>query len=64
MSVQRAAGWILDKYYSEFSFYNPYLDKLTLPRQRKMSAKMYDSDGQSGIQVHLQKISPYKNLIS
>lgn len=50
MSVQRAAAWILDKYYSEFPYYNPYLDRVTLPKQKK-GLKVYDSDGQSGIHV-------------
>lgn len=44
MSVQRAAAWILDKYYTEFPIYNPYLDRLTGARNRK-GVKVYDIDG-------------------
>ena len=50
MSVQRAAAWVLDKYYTEFPIYNPYLDRVTSSRHRK-GVKMYDFDGQSGINV-------------
>jgi vang-like len=46
MSVQRAAAWVLDIYYTEFPIYNPYLDRITANRQRKGS-KMYDMDGSS-----------------
>lgn len=49
MSVQRAAAWILDKYYTEFSIYNPYLDRLTNTVRHRPGAgkgvKMYDVDG-------------------
>jgi hypothetical protein len=58
MSVQRAAAWVLDKYYSEFSIYNPYLDRVSASRHRK-GVKMYDIDGQSGINVRTRRI---KNL--
>jgi len=44
MSVQRAASWILDKYYTEFPIYNPFLDRLTGARNRK-GIKVYDIDG-------------------
>lgn len=44
MSVQRAASWILDKYYTEFPIYNPFLDRLTGARNRK-GVKVYDIDG-------------------
>merc|ERR1719270_2591542 len=44
MSVQRAASWILDKYYTEFPIYNPFLDRLTGARNRK-GIKFYDIDG-------------------
>lgn len=47
MSVQRAAAWVLDKYYTEFTIYNPYLDKVTGARNRK-GVKMYDVDGPNG----------------
>ena len=47
MSVQRAAAWVLDKYYTEFPIYNPYLDRVTSSRHRK-GVKMYEIDGQNG----------------
>ena len=47
MSVQRAAAWVLDKYYTEFPIYNPYLDRVTSTRHRK-GVKMYEIDGQNG----------------
>ena len=28
LSVQRAAVWVLEKYYTDFSIYNPYLDRI------------------------------------
>ena len=48
--AERAAAWVLDKYYTEFPIYNPYLDRVTSSRHRK-GVKMYDFDGQSGINV-------------
>merc|ERR1719195_1073818 len=44
MSVQRAASWILDKYYTEFPIYNPFLDRIGGTRNRK-GIKVYDIDG-------------------
>eukprot|EP00095_Tigriopus_kingsejongensis_P007835 maker-scaffold1517_size37798-snap-gene-0.9 protein:Tk07835 transcript:maker-scaffold1517_size37798-snap-gene-0.9-mRNA-1 annotation:"van-gogh" len=48
MSVQMAATWVLDKYYSQFPLYNPFLDRLLHgnngTRNRK-SVKVYDIDG-------------------
>ncbi|TRY78777.1 hypothetical protein TCAL_01743 [Tigriopus californicus] len=47
MSIQRAASWVLDKYYTEFSLYNPFLDRILNnqgSRNRK-SVKVYDVDG-------------------
>ncbi|XP_042893028.1 vang-like protein 2 [Penaeus japonicus] len=47
LSVQRAAAWVLEKYYQDFSIYNPYLDRL--PSKKKHSTnssfKYYDVDG-------------------
>lgn len=48
MSVQRAAAWILDKYYTEFPIYNPFLDRLTGNRNRK-GIKVYDIDGNANV---------------
>ena len=45
-SIQRAASWVLDKYYTDFNIYNPYLDRVMNggPRHRK-GVKVYDVDG-------------------
>ena len=66
MSVQRAAAWVLDKYYTEFPLYNPYLDRLTHgqggARQRK-NVKMYDIDGHgNNMNVSLQSPSTIFDL--
>ncbi len=56
MSVQAAAAFVLDKYYTEFPVYNPYLDRMVGggggngnagggARQR---TKVYDIDGGGG----------------
>lgn len=46
-SIQRAAVWVLDRYYSDFSVYNPAL--LNLPKSilsKKMTGfKVYSLDG-------------------
>ncbi|XP_068217976.1 vang-like protein 2 isoform X2 [Palaemon carinicauda] len=47
LSVQRAAAWVLEKYYQDFTIYNPYLDRV--PSKKKHSGnssfKYYDVDG-------------------
>ncbi|CAH2046858.1 unnamed protein product, partial [Iphiclides podalirius] len=48
LSIQRAAVWVLQKYYTEFPIYNPYLEKVPISKsQRKAqsSIKFYDVDG-------------------
>jgi vang-like len=48
LSIQRAAVWVLQKYYTEFPIYNPYLEKISISKsQRKgqSSIKFYDVDG-------------------
>jgi Strabismus protein. len=49
LSIQRAAVWVLQKYYTEFSIYNPYLEKLPVSKSKKnhshSSFKFYDVDG-------------------
>eukprot|EP00096_Caligus_rogercresseyi_P008972 TRINITY_DN2957_c0_g1_i1.p1 TRINITY_DN2957_c0_g1~~TRINITY_DN2957_c0_g1_i1.p1 ORF type:complete len:632 (+),score=167.30 TRINITY_DN2957_c0_g1_i1:297-2192(+) len=48
LSVQRAASWVLEKYYTDFSIYNPYLDRLLTggsTRFGKKGVKIYDLDG-------------------
>lgn len=47
LSIQRAAVWVLQKYYSEFSIYNPYLDRLPVSKsgRKQSSFKFYEVDG-------------------
>lgn len=63
LSIQRAAVWLLDKYYADFPIYNPYLERLPPRRTRSKlhhssSFKFYDLDAQqnngSVIQVRNQ----------
>ncbi|XP_065214540.1 vang-like protein 2-B isoform X1 [Planococcus citri] len=46
LSIQRAAVWILERYYTEFSIYNPYLERLPVSKSKKSttSFKFYDVD--------------------
>ncbi|XP_076051263.1 strabismus domain-containing protein Vang [Oratosquilla oratoria] len=48
LSVQRAAAWVLEKYYRDFPIYNPYLDRPPASSRRKhasnASFKYYDVD--------------------
>ncbi|XP_043236604.1 vang-like protein 2-B [Amphibalanus amphitrite] len=50
LSVQRAAAYVLERYYADFAVYNPYLERLpTKSASRKPSSvtsyKFYDVDG-------------------
>lgn len=47
LSIQRAAVWVLEHYYTEFPIYNPYLERLPVSKSRKASSsfKFYDLDG-------------------
>ena len=60
LSIQRAAVWVLEKYYTDFPIYNPYLEQLpSSPRmangkmnnhrmqsqQQQNNFKYYDVDG-------------------
>nr|CAH0112742.1 unnamed protein product [Daphnia galeata] len=52
ISIQRAAVWLLDKYYTEFPIYNPFLERLPPRRSRSKLAhsssfKFYDLDAQN-----------------
>jgi hypothetical protein len=52
ISIQRAAVWLLDKYYADFPIYNPYLERLPPRRARSKlhnssSFKFYDIDAQN-----------------
>jgi vang-like len=50
LSIQRAAVWVLQRYYAEFPAYNPHLERLPLLRKRHTSLsnapsfKFYDFD--------------------
>ncbi|XP_065080302.1 vang-like protein 1 [Ochlerotatus camptorhynchus] len=57
LSIQRTAVWVLQRYYTEFSVYNPYLERLPVSKsQRKAlsSFKYYDVDGANPAQQHSQ----------
>lgn len=47
LSIQRAAVWVLEKYYTEFPVYNPYLERIPVSKSRKASSsfKFYEVDG-------------------
>uniref|UniRef100_A0A1B6E0L4 Vang-like protein n=1 Tax=Clastoptera arizonana TaxID=38151 RepID=A0A1B6E0L4_9HEMI len=47
LSIQRAAVWVLERYYTEFPIYNPYLERIPVSKSRKQSSsfKFYDVDG-------------------
>ncbi|KAK0162303.1 hypothetical protein PV327_008651 [Microctonus hyperodae] len=47
LSIQRAAVWVLERYYTEFPVYNPYLDRLPVSKsgRKQSSFKFYDVDG-------------------
>ena len=59
MSVQRAAAWILDRYYTEFPIYNPFLDRLTGSRNRK-GIKVYDIDGIANVSIYAYFFKGFK----
>lgn len=58
LSIQRAAVWILQKYYVDFPIYNPYLERIPLSKsQRKQlssSFKYYEVDGVNPAQQQSQ----------
>jgi len=41
LSIQRAAVWVLEKYYTDFPIFNPYLEQL--PSSPKMNSKLMSS---------------------
>ncbi|XP_076372599.1 vang-like protein 2 [Tachypleus tridentatus] len=45
LSIQRAAVWVLERYYRDFSIYNPYLDNVPTKTRKFLSGfKVYDVD--------------------
>lgn len=53
LSIQRTAVWILEKYYTEFPVYNPYLERIPVSKSRKTSSsfKFYELDGANNTQI-------------
>ncbi|XP_066263068.1 vang-like protein 2 [Euwallacea similis] len=53
LSIQRAAVWVLEKYYTDFPIYNPYLERIPVSKSRKTSTsfKFYDVDGGNNTQI-------------
>lgn len=53
LSIQRAAVWVLEHYYTEFPIYNPYLERIPVSKSRKASSsfKFYELDGVNNSQV-------------
>lgn len=58
LSIQRAAVFVLQKYYTEFSVFNPYLERVPVSKsQRKAISstfKYYEVDGGNGAQQQSQ----------
>lgn len=57
LSIQRAAVWVLQKYYTDFSVYNPYLERVPVSKsQRKVLStfKYYEVDGVNNAQQQSQ----------
>ncbi|XP_075227238.1 strabismus domain-containing protein Vang isoform X3 [Lycorma delicatula] len=55
LSIQRAAVWVLQRYYTEFPIYNPYLDRLPISKSRKASSfKYYEVDGTNNTNSQMQ----------
>lgn len=60
-SIQRASVWILQKYYTEFSIYNPYLERLPVSKSRKGSGssfKFYEVDGVTNNTLQVKNYIP------
>nr|CAI5864103.1 unnamed protein product [Callosobruchus analis] len=53
LSIQRAAVWVLEKYYTEFPIYNPYLERIPVSKARKTSSsfKFYEVDGMNNTPI-------------
>ncbi|XP_018569439.1 vang-like protein 2 [Anoplophora glabripennis] len=53
LSIQRTAVWVLEKYYTEFPIYNPYLERIPVSKSRKTSSsfKFYEVDGVNNSQI-------------
>ncbi|XP_012280412.1 vang-like protein 1 isoform X2 [Orussus abietinus] len=55
LSIQRAAVWVLERYYTEFPIYNPYLERLPVSKsgRKPSSFKFYEVDG--GVTTGMQQ---------
>lgn len=58
LSIQRAAIWVLQHYYTDFPIYNPYLERLPISKSQKKtpisSFKYYEVDGVNSTQQQSQ----------
>lgn len=58
LSIQRAAVWVLQQYYTDFPIYNPYLERLPISKSQKKtpisSFKYYEVDGANSTQQQSQ----------
>ena len=48
LSIQRAAVWVLEKYYTDFPIYNPYLEQLPAGSPRMTNGKLMPPPPGSG----------------
>lgn len=53
LCIQRTAVWVLEKYYTDFPIYNPYLERIPVSKSRKTSTsfKFYEVDGVNNSQI-------------
>jgi hypothetical protein len=65
LSIQRAAVWVLEHYYTEFPIYNPYLERLPVSKSRKggSSFKFYDVDGMNNSSMQVKYIMLITGLV-
>jgi hypothetical protein len=65
LSIQRAAVWVLEHYYTEFPIYNPYLERLPVSKSRKggSSFKFYDVDGMNNSSMQVKYITLSTRLV-
>lgn len=58
LSIQRAAVWILQRYYTEFPVFNPYLERIPVSKSQRKAAmssfKYYEVDGVNNSQQQNQ----------
>lgn len=58
LSIQRAAGWVLQRYYVDFPIFNPYLERIPISKSQRnkisTSFKYYEVDGVNNAQQQSQ----------